>query len=69
MNKWKVEIILKSGKELTAYCTTEHDNSTKVAEMLIAGNQNETIGLNDKEKTKHIVIKKDEIAAIAISIA
>jgi hypothetical protein len=69
MYAWKIEIILNSGKELTAYDKNDFNNSTDVANKVMAGVNNEIVGLGNKEGTANILVKKSEIAAITISAA
>ena len=69
MYKWKIEFVLKSGKELTAYYKGTEDNTTDVANKILTGDDNSMNGFSDKDKTKHIFIKIGEIASASISIA
>lgn len=68
MYKWKIDIILKSGKELTTYDKNELSDSHKVANEFMAGNQNDIISLGNKEGTANICVRKSEIAAMTISV-
>lgn len=68
MYKWKIEIILKSGKELTAYDTNELAQSNEVAERFFAGNLNEIVGFGNEDGTANILLRKNEIAAMSISV-
>ena len=69
MYKWKIEVILKSGKELTAFYENDKDGSFEVGKALLSGNDNEIIAcLNDENKTKQIFIKQREIAAMIVSM-
>ena len=69
MYKWKIEFILKSGKELTAFYENDKDGSFEVGKELLYGKDNEVIGcLNDENKTKQIFIKQSEIASMTVSI-
>lgn len=65
---WKFEIILKSGKELVAYDKNSLADSNKVANEFIAGNQDDIISLGNKEGTANILVKKNEIAVMTISV-
>ena len=69
MYKWKIEIILKSGKELTVYHGSDKNNSRDVANSILAGDCNAMNGFSDKNGTKNIFVKLGEIAAASISIA
>lgn len=69
MYKWKIEFILKSGKELTGYYEGVESNTSDVARKMLTGDKNSLNGFSDKDKTKHIFIKIDEVASASISIA
>lgn len=69
MYKWKIEFVLKSGKELTAYYEGTEGNTADVANKILTGDANSMNGFSDKDKTKHIFIKIGEIASASISIA
>lgn len=69
MYKWKLEIILNSGKELTVYYSGNEDNSAKVAEKILTGNKDDLNGFNNEDGTKHIFVKLGDISAVSISIA
>lgn len=69
MYKWKIEFILKSGKELTAFYENDKDSSFEVGKRLLYGNDNEIIGcLNDENKTKQIFVKRNEVASMMVSM-
>lgn len=68
MYKWKIEIILKSGKELTVYDENELVDSGKVAERFFAGRDDEVVGFANKDRTKNILVRRSEIASMAISV-
>ena len=57
MNKWKIEIILNSGKELTVYYKGYEINSTDVCEQVVGGGENTFYGFSGMEVV-------DEIASI-----
>jgi hypothetical protein len=69
MCRWKIEIILKSGKELTVYYKGYEDDSKKVAEKMLTGNENTMNGFGNEDNTKCIYVKIGEIASAAVSIA
>ena len=69
MYKWKIEFVLKSGKELTVYYEGAEGNTADVANKILTGDANSMNGFSDKDKTKHIFIKIGEIASASISIA
>ena len=61
--KWKIEIILNSGKEVVGYYEGSEINSCDVAEMYLTN-----IGeMTDKDKSKHIVVIPSQIAVMTIS--
>lgn len=69
MYKWKIEIILKSGKELTVYYQGYENDSLKVANKMLTGNDNSMNGFNNKDDTEHIFVKIGEIACASVSRA
>lgn len=69
MYKWKIEIILKSGKELIVYYKGVENNSTAVATNVLTGNENTMNGFSNEDTTKNIFVNISEIAAASISIA
>ena len=69
MYKWRIDIILKSGKELTVYYHGVEINSTDVANKVLAGNENTMNGFSNEDGTKNVLIKIGEIAVASISIA
>lgn len=68
MNNWKLEITLKSGKELSCYYKGPEDNSTDVANKVLDPKSTFN-GFGDKSGLKNILIRTEEIAAITISVA
>lgn len=69
MYKWKIEFILKSGKELTAFYENDKDGSFEVGKELLNGKDNDIIGcFNDENKTKQFFIKRSEIASMIVSM-
>lgn len=69
MYKWKIEFILKSGKELTVYYKGYENNSTAVANKLLTGNENNMNGFGNEDETKNVFVKIGEVAAASISKA
>lgn len=69
MYKWKIEIILKSGKELTVYCENNKNNSVDVAEEILVGDMNALNGFGNKDNTANIYVRIGEIASASISKA
>lgn len=69
MYKWKIEIILKSGKELTVYYEGTESNSYDVASKILVGDLNMMNGFGNKNGTKNIYIRLGEIAYASISAA
>ena len=69
MYKWKIDLILKSGKELTVFYENDQDGSLNVGKELLEGEDNLSIGcLNNKNKTAQIFIKRSEIASMTVSM-
>ncbi len=69
MYKWKIEIILKSGKEITVYYRGYENESGKVANKMLTGNENTINGFINDDGTKNIFVKIGEIASASISRA
>ena len=69
MYKWKLEFILKSGKEVTVYYECDKQHSNDVAAAILECRDNSFTGFNDEVKTKNIFIKVGEIASVSISAA
>ena len=67
MNKWKIEFILKSGKEVTVYYKGYESNSTEVANKMLTGNENAMNGFSNEDGTKNVFVKIGEVAAASIS--
>ena len=68
MYLWKFEIILHSGKEIVAYDKNDFANSNDVANQFIAGNHNDIIALGNNKGTAQILVRKNEIAVMTISV-
>lgn len=68
MYKWKIEFILKSGKELTVYYKGSENTSGAVADKILTGNENALNGFNNEDNTKNIFVKIGEIASASISV-
>lgn len=70
MYKWKIDIILKSGKELTVYYAGEEDNSNGVANKVLKSTTANTFnGFSNEDNTANILVCVGEIATISISVA
>lgn len=69
MYKWKLEFILKSGKEVSVYYEGVENSSDAVAKKMLAGNENTINGFSNEDNTKNIFVKIGEIASASISIA
>lgn len=69
MYNWKLEFILKCGKELTVYYKGAENNSGDVAIKTITGNENIMSGFMNEDGTKNIFVKIGEIASVSISKA
>lgn len=69
MYRWKIEIILNSGKELTVCYEDVEDNSDAVANKTLTGPPNNLYGFSNEDGTKNVLVKLNEIAAASISVA
>lgn len=69
MYNWKIELIFKSGKELTVYYRGIENNSEDVFDNMLTGNENTMNGFSNDDRTKNIFVKIGEIASASISIA
>lgn len=69
MYTWKIEVILKSGKELTLYYHGYEIKSGEVANKMLTGDENIMNGFSNDDGTKNIFVKIGEIASASISIA
>ena len=67
MYAWKIEFILKSGKELTVYYRGIENNSDSVANKMLTGNENTINGFGNEDGAKNIFVKIGEIASASIS--
>lgn len=67
MYNWKLEFVLKCGKELTVYYRGIEDNSSAVANKMLTGNENTINGFSNDDGTKNIFVKIGEIASASIS--
>lgn len=69
MYKWKIEIVLKSGKEITVYYHGDENNSNDVFGKVLAWPENSLNGFSNEDRTKNVFVKLGEIASAAISVA
>jgi len=67
MYRWDVEIILKSGKQISVMYEGKEVNSGDVANKVMAGGMNSMNGFYDSTRTHNILVLVGEIAAIDIS--
>lgn len=68
MYKWKIDITLNCGKEITGTYNGEEENSLDVAKVLFEGRPDDVIDLGDGQRTTQYFIKRSEIACMAISV-
>lgn len=68
MYKWKIEIILNSGKEITVYYENKKNGLLDVGKEILEGNVKDIVAFSDKDRMKQIFIKKEEIAYMAVSV-
>lgn len=66
MYKWKIDIILKSGKEITVYYKGDEDSTSKVANKVLVGNIDSLVGFGSEDGTKNIFVRLGEIATASI---
>ena len=66
MNKWKIDIILNSGKELTVCYEGPEMNTGAVAEKVLTGSRNSLVGFASEDGAKNVLITVGEIAAASI---
>lgn len=67
MYKWKIELILKSGKELTVYHESKTAKNSRITAEEILDDICRYTGFNNEDNTKVVLVKLDEIAAVTIS--
>lgn len=68
MHKWKIIIVLKSGKEIVACYQGDEDNSTQVAEKIFVCQKDDIIGFGNGIGTENIFILRSEIASMTVAI-
>jgi hypothetical protein len=69
MYKWKLEIILNSGKEITAYYNGNEMTSTDVMNEVLVKHSCTFYGVSNKNRTAEIYIKIADVLVISISAA
>lgn len=69
MYKWKIQFILKSGKELTVYYEGNENSSGGVAKKMLTGDMNTLNGFMNKDDTENIFVRIGEVASASISKA
>ena len=69
MYEWKIDIIFKSGKELSVYYKGQEKYYSDVANKFFTGDVNTFNGFSNKDRTKNIFVKIGEVAAVSISAA
>lgn len=68
MYRWKIELILKSGKELTVYYESKTAKNSRIVAEEILDNVFRYTNFNNEDDTKAILVRLDEIAAVTISV-
>lgn len=63
---WKIEVMLKSGREIVGYDKNYFSNSIDFAKYIFSDDSS-LISLGNNIGTRNIIIRVDEIAAITIS--
>lgn len=66
MYRWNVDIILKSGKQISVIYEGKEVNSGDVANKVMAGGTLSMYGFYDHTKTHNILVLVGEIAALDI---
>lgn len=67
MYKWRIDIILKSGKEIAIYYKGYEATSDDVIKKVLKGDNNTFNGFSSEDETKNIFVKVGEIAVASIS--
>ena len=65
-NKWKIEIILKCGKEVVGYYNGKEECTTDVVKTILSC---DVFGMGNENYEKNILVMRNEIAAITVSKA
>lgn len=66
---WNVDIVLKSGKELTMCWVGEETSAKEIGEkLLVTNNMNNMFSLCNLERTKQFFVRVGEVASMAISL-
>lgn len=67
MYKWRIDIILKSGKEIAVYYQGNENTSNAVIKKVLDGDNNTFNGFGNEDGNKNIFVKVGEIAVVSIS--
>ena len=67
MYRWKIDLILKSGKELTVYHESKTAKNSRIVAEEILDNVFRYTNFNNEDNTKAILVRLDEIASVTIS--
>lgn len=67
MYRWRIDLILKSGKELTVYHESKTAKNSRIAAEEILDDICRYTGFNNEDDTKVILVKRDEIVTATIS--
>lgn len=69
MNKWRIDIILKSGEKISGRYDGPETESSSVARLLINGTDlNSFFGISDITKTHNLIIRAGDVSVMDISI-
>ena len=69
MYKWKIDISLKSGQNISGLYTGPEENSFDVGKLLLESNPNVTVfAIMSLDETAQLFIMRNEVAAMGISI-
>ena len=66
MYKWRITVYLKSGRALPGIYIGDENESTDVANKLLAGPSNEIFGMYGSDEKSNLLINRMEVAAMDI---
>ena len=67
MYEWKIDYWLKNGVHLVGKFVGPENDTTSVANKILAGNTNEFFGLYGEDEQHNLLVKKGAIVACDIS--
>ena len=66
--RWKIDITLSCGKEITGIYNGEENTSMDVGKFLLQGKSDDIFTLGNEKQTAQYFIKRSEVAYMAISL-